>query len=79
MLDKEDKGIKLFFLKKKITASIFIALISIFLISNIVNLYNVRDSISIESGNIENTINEEFLGNDVFKNIYDYIQRIMFI
>ncbi|SFU84007.1 hypothetical protein SAMN04487886_12116 [Clostridium sp. DSM 8431] len=77
MANEERREIKLFFLKKKVVASIFIAILSICFILNVWNLYKLKGEISINTNIIEATINDNFLFSDSLKSFYKYIEKII--
>ena len=79
MANEERREIKLFFLKKKVVASIFIAILSICFMLNVWNLYKLKGEISINTNTniIEATINDNFLFSDSLKSFYKYIEKII--
>lgn len=74
------KEIKVFFLKKRVTAVIFVTLISVLFILNIWNLIKVKPEVkldSLDSGAIETIVNENFYKKYSFIEAYGYIQKLM--
>lgn len=77
MNNNETKGIKIFFIKKKVTAITFVILISIFFILNIWNLFKVKPEVKIDANVIESVVNENFFEKYSFIEIYGWLQNLM--
>ena len=77
MNKKETKGIKMFFLKKKVTAVLFIATIAVFFLLNVINLYKEKPEFELDPKSIENTVNENFYQKYTFIEAFGYIQKLM--
>lgn len=77
MNKKETKEIKMFFLKKKVTAIVFTATIAVFFLLNVINLYKEKPELKLDPKSVENIVNENFYEKYAFIEAFSYIQKLM--
>lgn len=77
MNNNETKGIKIFFLKKKVTAIAFVILIYLFSILNIWHLVKVKTEVKADNNCIESAVNEKFFTKYSFIETYGWLQNLM--